>query len=260
MDKLFSRKIVINELRILLDQYRDTKNPNVKISMDMIFDNLQANLDDLTDDTPFDVTWCGFPLYKDVFGPWCRCQVAWVHESQILGRRNRWRATSPRLYGRRWRQTFLPAKLRLLQRDGTPRRNLQPSCNRDDRAGHRPRIAPNGVNSEGPVTRRVQNMWVWGNCMSKRSTFAFICFCGAVIPAGIGISDLNAQTSPDKAWQTQTTSRLRAIYERGEFRGKRFQSEWLPDSSGYIVREREPETNQPMLVQYDVRTGGARWS
>ena len=91
--------------------------------------------------------------------------------------------------------------------------------------------------------------------MSKRLTFAFICFCGAVIPAGIGISDLNAQTSPDKAWQTQTTSRLRAIYERGEFRGKRFQAEWLPDSSGYIVREREPETNQPMLVQYDVRTG-----
>jgi dipeptidyl-peptidase-4 len=91
--------------------------------------------------------------------------------------------------------------------------------------------------------------------MSKRSTFAFICFCGAVIPAGIGISDLNAQTSPDKAWQTQTTSRLRAIYERGEFRGKRFQAEWLPDSSGYIVREREPETNQPMLVQYDVLTG-----
>lgn len=29
----------------------------------------------------------------------------------------------------------------------------------------------------------------------------------------------------------------------------------MPDSSGYVVREREPKTNQPMRVQYDVRTG-----
>tara|TARA_B110000263_G_scaffold246359_1_gene257303 strand:- start:937 stop:2358 length:1422 start_codon:yes stop_codon:yes gene_type:complete len=50
--KLFSRKIVINELRILLDQYRDAKNSALNITMEMIFENLQTNLNDLTDDHP----------------------------------------------------------------------------------------------------------------------------------------------------------------------------------------------------------------
>ena len=50
--KLFSRKIVINKLRILLDQYRDAKNSALNITMEMIFENLQTNLNDLTDDHP----------------------------------------------------------------------------------------------------------------------------------------------------------------------------------------------------------------
>ncbi|MGZ0173262.1 MAG: DPP IV N-terminal domain-containing protein [Planctomycetales bacterium] len=67
--------------------------------------------------------------------------------------------------------------------------------------------------------------------------------------------DLSAQTSPDTSWQKETQSRLRDVYERGEFRPRIFQAEWLPDSSGYTVRERDPKTNEPIKVWYDVATG-----
>jgi hypothetical protein len=36
-------------------------------------------------------------------------------------------------------------------------------------------------------------------------------------------------------------SRLRAIYDRDEFRAKRYRADWLPDSSGYTVLESLPE-------------------
>ncbi|MDA0282008.1 MAG: DPP IV N-terminal domain-containing protein [Planctomycetota bacterium] len=68
----------------------------------------------------------------------------------------------------------------------------------------------------------------------------------------MGLGNANAQES---GWQEETESRLRAIYERGEFRGRTFQAEWLPDSSGYTVRELNPETNEPVHMRYDVRTG-----
>ena len=73
--------------------------------------------------------------------------------------------------------------------------------------------------------------------------------------AGIGPGNLCAQTPVAMNWQEETQSRLRDVYERGEFRPRQFQAEWLPDSSGYITRERDPESNKPVLVRYDVRTG-----
>ena len=33
---------------------------------------------------------------------------------------------------------------------------------------------------------------------------------------------------------------MHAIYDRDEFRPRRFQAEWLPDSSGYTVMELAP--------------------
>lgn len=53
----------------------------------------------------------------------------------------------------------------------------------------------------------------------------------------------------------EAETRLRAVYERNEFRPKRFQAEWLPDSSGYIVSEPAPDGNGEARVQYDVATG-----
>ncbi len=49
--------------------------------------------------------------------------------------------------------------------------------------------------------------------------------------------------------------RLRAIYDREEFRPKRFRADWLPDSSGYTVLEPVPGVNEPATVRYDVPSG-----
>jgi len=77
-------------------------------------------------------------------------------------------------------------------------------------------------------------------------------FCEVILLFVMGTAPATAQESD---WQKETVSRLRAIYERGEFRARKFQGEWLPDSSGYTVQERDPKTNKPVEVSYDVRTG-----
>lgn len=48
-------------------------------------------------------------------------------------------------------------------------------------------------------------------------------------------------------------NRLKGIFEWGEWRAKRFEAEWLPDSSGYVVNQRQD--GQDQLVRYDVHTG-----
>lgn len=53
----------------------------------------------------------------------------------------------------------------------------------------------------------------------------------------------------------QAEARLRAIYDREEFRAKRFQADWLPDSSGYTILESAPEAKEKVRVQYDVASG-----
>ena len=46
-----------------------------------------------------------------------------------------------------------------------------------------------------------------------------------------------AQTASTANWQTQTETRLKSIYDRGEFRAKNFRPTWLGDSSGCVVEE-----------------------
>lgn len=48
-----------------------------------------------------------------------------------------------------------------------------------------------------------------------------------------------AQTTADSSWQPAVEARLQAIYDRDAFRPQAFQAEWLPDSSGYTVEERD---------------------
>ena len=50
-------------------------------------------------------------------------------------------------------------------------------------------------------------------------------------------------------------ARIRGIYERGEFRAKRFRAEWLPDSSGYTTMESVPGTKERVPVRYDAASG-----
>jgi dipeptidyl-peptidase-4 len=67
-------------------------------------------------------------------------------------------------------------------------------------------------------------------------------------------ADLHGQ-DPREIMLERAESRLRAIYERGEFQARRFRGEWLPDGSGYTVSEQDPESKRAVLVQYDAASG-----
>ncbi len=69
------------------------------------------------------------------------------------------------------------------------------------------------------------------------------------------ISIASAQSAVDATWLKQAVPRLRAIYERGEFGARRFAGEWLPDSSGYTIREKDADSKNEIVVRYDVPTG-----
>ncbi|MCB9951989.1 MAG: S9 family peptidase [Planctomycetaceae bacterium] len=65
-----------------------------------------------------------------------------------------------------------------------------------------------------------------------------------------------AKADPLK-WPGGAEARIKAIYERGEFRGRSFNADWLPDSSGYVVREEGSDAQPARTVRYDVQTGEA---
>lgn len=68
-------------------------------------------------------------------------------------------------------------------------------------------------------------------------------------------SQIHAQSPVDSPQYAELTERLKAIYERGEFRPQKFQAKWLPDSSGYSIQEHDSQTNKSIVAIYDVRTG-----
>ena len=60
-----------------------------------------------------------------------------------------------------------------------------------------------------------------------------------------GMASLNAQLMP-RPWVDGTTlDQLKAVYDRGEYQPKPFSAQWLPDSTGYSIRQ----------IYYDVQTG-----
>lgn len=59
-------------------------------------------------------------------------------------------------------------------------------------------------------------------------------------------------------WETTVQARLKAIYEKGEWRAKRFEAQWLPDSSGYITSLSDDATGRDNRVVVDVETGEVR--
>lgn len=89
--------------------------------------------------------------------------------------------------------------------------------------------------------------------MTTTNIFAWLTACGlysmtSPIAAGPPADDarrLLAEAEP----------RIRAIYERREFRAAEFSAAWRPDSSGYRVQERDPHTNQTVDVCYELRAG-----
>lgn len=81
----------------------------------------------------------------------------------------------------------------------------------------------------------------------------FACLFVGVTLAGAGMdarSDDSRQILLDKA-----ESRLRAIYDRGEFRPQQFRGAWLPDSSGYTLMEPGASGGNLVPVRYDVSSG-----
>jgi dipeptidyl-peptidase-4 len=79
--------------------------------------------------------------------------------------------------------------------------------------------------------------------------FAVVCIVGMV-----AVCDARGNTSRGQMPE-EAESRLRAIYERGEFRAKRFRANWLADSSGYTVREPVAGSDELALVRYDAASG-----
>ncbi|GAH67221.1 unnamed protein product, partial [marine sediment metagenome] len=88
-----------------------------------------------------------------------------------------------------------------------------------------------------------------------RTNMFFVCFtCVLLVVSIAAVSDIYGQTAREKILE-EAESRLRAIYERGEFRAKRFRADWLPDSSGYTVLEAVPGSEERVLVRYDAASG-----
>ena len=56
------------------------------------------------------------------------------------------------------------------------------------------------------------------------------CFTCVCIVGILAVPDIYGQDSQDLILK-EAESRLRGIYDQGEFRAKRFRADWLPDSS-----------------------------
>ncbi|MCM2369788.1 S9 family peptidase [Aporhodopirellula aestuarii] len=87
----------------------------------------------------------------------------------------------------------------------------------------------------------------WSIAVSVRLLTAFT--------LAFGVGGLHPQSSADSSWYEETQSRFKDIYERGVFKPRPFEARWLPDSSGYIVEERDPNSAKKIDVTYDVETG-----
>ncbi|UCG46237.1 MAG: DPP IV N-terminal domain-containing protein [Phycisphaerales bacterium] len=88
--------------------------------------------------------------------------------------------------------------------------------------------------------------------MIASKPFSYFLLIG--IFGSISVSDIRAQTSRQLVLK-EAESRFRAIYDRGEFRAKRFRGQWLSDSSGYTVLESAPDGKGRVLVRYDAASG-----
>lgn len=84
---------------------------------------------------------------------------------------------------------------------------------------------------------------------------AFVSIVVAAVFSTASTRELPAQGSSEENWQDQAVTRLKDIYQRGEFRAESFRGEWLADSSGYVVRQRNPKTEETIVLRYDLQTG-----
>ena len=74
----------------------------------------------------------------------------------------------------------------------------------------------------------------------------------------LAIRDVEAQPINESHWQAHANARLKSIYERGEYRAKKFQPTWRSDSSGLVLDGVDPTTMKPVQWFHDARSGERR--
>lgn len=74
----------------------------------------------------------------------------------------------------------------------------------------------------------------------------------------LAIRDVDAQSINESNWQAHANARLKSIYERGEYRAKKFQPTWRSDSSGLVLDGVDPTTMKPVQWFHDTRSGERR--
>ena len=77
----------------------------------------------------------------------------------------------------------------------------------------------------------------------------------STLVALFSVLPLYAEDAKRDDWKPIATKRLKAIYDRNEFRAENLNAHWLDDSSGYRLRERDPQTGKSVTAQYDVHSG-----
>ncbi len=74
----------------------------------------------------------------------------------------------------------------------------------------------------------------WACCLLLASQLGFTPAFAQAVPAAV---------SPADDWQGPVRQRLQDIYQHGKWRAQPLRAEWLPDSSGFVMRE--PSGDQP---------------
>ncbi len=88
-------------------------------------------------------------------------------------------------------------------------------------------------------------------------TKIFLSACIALIGGFLAPLEIRGEDSTTSLLES-IEPRLRAAYEQGEFRTKRFQGNWLPDSSGYTVMKFVRREKENVQSFYDAATGDRR--
>ncbi|MFM8933134.1 MAG: DPP IV N-terminal domain-containing protein, partial [Gemmataceae bacterium] len=84
-----------------------------------------------------------------------------------------------------------------------------------------------------------------------------LCAATALV-AMILVRDLPGQSPEAQPWQVQAMERLKAIYDRGEFRARNNRPTWLTDSSGFVTQEQEGTAKEPTRWLHDTQSGERR--
>jgi dipeptidyl-peptidase-4 len=94
--------------------------------------------------------------------------------------------------------------------------------------------------------------------VSEKSTVKIVLCAATTILILLAARDMHAQPAGGANWQIVAEARLKAIYDRGEFRARTFRPVWLSDSSGFVAQEVNPKTNETTPRFYDARSGESR--